>query len=60
MLKDPFNEQTFVHKKLIFFTLQSNVILHSRMVNIALFYIHDYSHYVNVGLLMSLRIIGLT
>ena len=25
-LKDPFNEQIIVHKKLIFFTLHSNII----------------------------------
>ena len=40
ILKDPFNEQIVVHKKLIFFALQSNVISHqqqSRVVNIALF-----------------------
>ena len=38
------NEQIVSHKKLMFFALQSNVILHqrhSRMVNIALFYVSD-------------------
>ena len=50
------------HENLTFFALQSDVddILHqwhSRMVNIALFYVHNYSHYVNMGLV---RIIGLT
>ena len=43
MLKDPFNEQIVGHKELIFFALQFNVISHqqhSRMVNIALFYVY--------------------
>ena len=48
-----------IHKKLIFFALQSSVISHQRHSRMAaLFYVHDYSHYVNMGLLIS--IIGLT
>ena len=62
MLEDPFDQlMIIVQKKLIFFALQSSVILHPSeiqecMVNIAsTVYVCNYSHYVNVGLLKNNR-----
>ena len=72
MLEDPFNKHIVVHKKItILCTLvqctpwrpvafkngkhNNNIII---IRTVALFYVCDYFHYVNVGLLM--RIIGLT